>query len=92
MRDHAFEEQLKERLALAEQDKRNAVELAKAQLSGEWQRTAAGKEAEIQDLKARIDAADVARKLAVSEALGAVVKERDTLAHELEQAAASSAA
>lgn len=86
VRDHAFEEQLQDRLALAEQDKRNAVELAKAQLSGEWQRTAAGKEAEIQDLKARIDAAEVARKLAVSEALGAVVKERDTLAHELEQA------
>ena len=45
VRDHAFEEQLQERLALAEQDKRNAVELAKAQLSGEWQRTAAAKEA-----------------------------------------------
>ena len=86
VRDQAFEQQLHERLELAEQDKRNAVELATARLAGELQQAAAARDAEIQGLKARLDAGEVARKLAVAEALGAVEKERDTLANELQQA------
>ena len=86
VRDGDFEQQLHERLALAEQDKRNAVELAQARLAGESQKAAATKDAEIQELKARLDAGEVARKLAVTEALSAVEKERDTLANDLQQA------
>ena len=86
VRDQAFEQQLHERLELAEQDKRNAVELATARLSGELQQAAAARDAEIQGLKARLDAGEVARKLAVAEALGALEKERDALANELQQA------
>ncbi|WP_298924267.1 DUF2130 domain-containing protein [uncultured Ramlibacter sp.] len=86
VRDGEFEQQLHERLELAEQDKRNAVELAQAQVANEMQRLAGTKDAEIQELKARLDAGDVARKLAVAEALGAVEKQRDALANELEQA------
>lgn len=86
VRDNEFEQQLHERLELAEQDKRNAVELAKTKASGELQKTAAAKDAEIQELRARLDAGEVARKLAVTEALSAVEKERDALANELEQA------
>ena len=88
VRDQAFEQQLHERLELAEQDKRNAVELATARLTGELQQAAAARDSEIQALKARLDAAEVARKLAVAEALGAVEKERDALANELQQARA----
>ena len=86
VRDQAFEQQLHERLELAEQDKRNAVELATTRLAGELQQAAAARDAEIQGLKARLDAGEVARKLAVAEALGAVEKERDALANELQQA------
>ena len=86
VRDGDFEQQLHERLALAEQDKRNAVELAQARLAGESQKAAATKDAEIQELKARLDAGEVARKLAVTEALSVVEKERDTLANDLQQA------
>jgi hypothetical protein len=86
VRDNAFEQQLHERLELAEQDKRNAVELAKSQLSSELQRAAAAKDAEIQGLKAKIDAGEVQRQLAVAQALSAVEKERDALARELAQA------
>ncbi|HRH79494.1 MAG TPA: DUF2130 domain-containing protein [Thiobacillaceae bacterium] len=86
VRDADFDKQLHERLELAERDKRNAVELARTQVAGEMQRTAAAKDAEIQELKARLDAGDVARRLAVTEALSAVEKERDALAHELAQA------
>ena len=86
VRDSEFEQQLHERLELAEQDKRNAIELAETKIASELQKTAAAKDAEIQDLKARLDAEDVAKKLAVTEALGAVEKERNALANELEQA------
>ena len=86
VRDADFEKQLHERLELAEQDKRNAIELAEAKLAGELQKAAAAKDTEIQTLKAKLDAGDVARKLAVTEALSAVEKERDALANELAQA------
>jgi hypothetical protein len=86
VRDGAFEQQLHERLELAEQDKRNAVELAQAQVASAMQNTAVAKDSEIQALKARLDAGEVVRKLAVTEALSAVHKERDALANKLAQA------
>ena len=92
VRDSDFDKQLHERLELAEQDKRNAVELAQAKVANELQKTTAAKDTEIQELKAKLDAGEVARKLAVAEALGAVQKERDALAHELEQARLEKAA
>ena len=90
VRDTEFEKQLHERLELAEQDKRNAVELAQAKATSELQKAAAAKDAEIQALKARIEADEVARKLAVTEALSVVEKQRDALANELEQAKSES--
>ena len=86
VRDSDFDKQLHERLELAEQEKRNAIELAEAKIANELQKTSSAKDAEIQELKARLDAGEVARQLAVAEALSAVEKERDTLAKELEQA------
>jgi hypothetical protein len=86
IRDSEFEKQLHERLELAEQDKRNAVELAQTKLASEMQRATTVKDTEIQELKARLEAGEVARKLAVAEALSAVERERDTLANELAQA------
>jgi len=86
VRDTEFDKQLHERLELAEQDKRNAVELAQTKVASEMQKAAVAKDSEIQELKARLDAGEVARKLAVTQALSAVEKERDTLANELEQA------
>ncbi|MDE3022433.1 MAG: DUF2130 domain-containing protein [Pseudomonadota bacterium] len=85
VRDSEFEKQLNERLELAEQDKYNAVELAQTKAASELQKAAATKDAEIQELKARLDAGEVARKLAVTEALSAVEKERDVLANDLEK-------
>jgi hypothetical protein len=86
VRDAEFEQQLHDRLELAEQDKTNALELAGTKAASELQKTAAAKDAEIQELKAKLDAGDVTQKLAVTEALSAVEKERDALANELEQA------
>ena len=51
VRDGAFEQQLHERLELAEQDKRNAVGLALAKAASEMQKSAVAKDSEIQALK-----------------------------------------
>ena len=86
VRDGDFEQQLHQRLELAEQDKRNAIELATARAASESQKVAVAKDTEIQGLKAKLDAGEIARKLAVAEALSAVEKERDAIANALEQA------
>ena len=86
VRDSEFEQQLHERLELAEKDKQNAVELAKEKVSSEMQKATAVKDTEIQELKAKLDAGDISQRLAVSEALKVVEKERDALTNELKQA------
>lgn len=86
VRNSEFDKQLHERLELAERDKRSAVELAKEKAGSAMQKAAAAKDAEIQELKAKLDEGETARKLAVTEALTAVEKERDELANELKQA------
>ncbi|MCA9602454.1 MAG: DUF2130 domain-containing protein, partial [Myxococcales bacterium] len=86
VRDSDFERQLHERLELAEQDKRNAVELAQAKVASELQQAASAKDAEIQELKTRLEAEEVARQLAIAQALTAVEKDRDALASALKQA------
>jgi hypothetical protein len=83
VRDGDFEKQLHERQELAEREKRDAIALAEANVTNALQKTAAAKDTEIQALKAQLDAGEVARKLAVTEALGVVSKERDQLANEL---------
>ena len=86
VRDKAFDQQLHERLALAEKEKDSAVALATAKAASELEKKAAAKDAEIQALSAKIEASDVAQKLAVFEALSALEKERDLLASEIKQA------
>lgn len=86
VRDSEFEQQLHERLQLAEKDKLNAVELAREKAAGEMQKVTATRDAELQELKARLEARETAQKLAVKQALSAVEKERDELANRLNQA------
>ena len=86
VRDSEFEQQLHERLELAERDKINAVELAKEKFGSEMQKSAAAKDTEIQGLRAKLDAGEVTQQLAVTEALKIVEKDRDALASELKQA------
>ena len=69
-----------ERLELAEREKRDAIALAEAKVAHALQGAAARKDAEIQALQAQLAAGEVARKLAMAEALGVVSKERDALA------------
>tara|TARA_R110002110_G_C13459829_1_gene718107 strand:+ start:3219 stop:4562 length:1344 start_codon:yes stop_codon:yes gene_type:complete len=86
VRDSEFDQQLRERLELAERDKKNEVELAKSNIRSDMQELASAKDAEINKLEAKLGAEEVARKLAVAESLKEVEKERDVLANELEKA------
>ena len=86
VRDSEFDQQLNERLHLAEKEKISAVELAKERVGNEMQKAAATKDAEILELKAKLNAGEVAQKLAVTEALKSVERERDELANQLQQA------
>ena len=74
VRDRDFEQQLNKRLALADQDKRNAIELAMAK-----------KQNELQELEAQLRSRDVQQQLAVKQAVTASEKQRDLLATELQQ-------
>lgn len=88
VRDSEFDKQLHDRLALAEQEKKSALELADAKAASALRDAAAASAAEVQALKARLEASEVSQKMAVTEALALVEKQRDTLANELEQARA----
>lgn len=116
VRDHQFEEELQNRLALAEKEKESAIQIAEAkvreslleqltqketaiaklksdaavelaqklaQKEAEVAKVKAEKANELMQLKAQIDNAEVAKKLAVTEALHKIEKERDALLHEV---------
>ncbi|MGJ8662061.1 MAG: DUF2130 domain-containing protein [Marinicella sp.] len=86
VRDHEFDEQLHERLELAEKEKQSAIELATTKVTSELEKAAAAKDAEIKALMNKLDAGEVKQQLAVKEALSAIEKERDQLLNELKQA------
>jgi hypothetical protein len=85
VRNKEFDQELHERLELAEQAKLNAIELAKMQVEKEYKNTEISKDAEIQELKNKLEVSDRERQYAVNEALNHIQKERDSLAHELEK-------
>ena len=62
VRDSEFDQQLHDRLALAEKEKNSAIELAKAKLTNELQQSSSAKDAAIQELKARLQAAEALAK------------------------------
>lgn len=105
VRDHQFENELRERLEIAEKEKESAVKLAEANAKNSIQADIAKKDKEIAELKAdkerelavlsakkdseiaemksKINVAATEKKLAVTEAVDVVEKERDKLIGEL---------
>ena len=116
VRDHQFEEELQNRLNLAEKEKESAVKLAEATIKNSLQEQLAQKDAELAKLKAdkeielsqklsqkdnellqlktqnvnevtqlqaKLENAEVAKKLAVTEAVQLIEKERDQLVNEV---------
>ncbi|KAF0092536.1 MAG: hypothetical protein FD141_720 [Fusobacteria bacterium] len=84
VRNEAFDKALNDRLVLAEQDKRNAIELAEIKIISEMDKKATMKEVEIERLKEELKSVDIAKQLALKEALGTIEKERDDLKRDLE--------
>ncbi len=67
VRDHQFQEELENRLTLAEKDKESAIKLAEANLKNKLQEELAQKDKELIELKAKAEK-DLAEKLAQKEA------------------------
>lgn len=95
VRNHEFEKELHGRLELLEKDKESAVKLAEANAKSALQndiakkdteivRLKAEKDAETNKLKARMESTETEKKLAVTEAITKVEKERDDLKNKLQ--------
>ena len=85
VRDSEFDQQLHDRLALAEKEKLTAVELATAKAASALQKSAAEKDSEIQALQSQLKSGDDSKALAVSQAVSKLERERDALANQLAQ-------
>ena len=94
VRDHQFEEELANRLGIAEKEKDSAVKLAEANIKNSSQEEIAKKDKQLTELKAKSDAelaemkskiqnAEIEKKLEVSIAVKEIEKERDDLANDL---------
>lgn len=79
------EQKLLEKIAILEKEKESAVKLAEVTAKNSSQEDIAKKEAEITKLQSQIEAAQTEKKLAVTEALKIVEKERDELLHKLDK-------
>ena len=86
VRNDQFEKELHDRLNEAEQRQKTEVALAEAKISEKLKAEASKKDAELAELKAKLNATETEKKLAVQEALSKVEKERDKLESELEMA------
>lgn len=85
VRDHEFEHDLKERLRLADKEKKVEIELAESQLTNKLALKAAQKDAEIAELKQKLEAAGMNQKIAVTDAVHSIEKERDQFQNQLKQ-------
>jgi hypothetical protein len=81
--DHEFEKELYERVEMLKKDKENAVKLAEANITNTLQKDLAKKDAELAEMKSKVSNVELEKKLAVTEAVNKIEKERDELAGEL---------
>lgn len=85
VRDEDFKKQLYERLELAKQEKEQAIELECSKVENQLQKNIAAKEIEIQEYKAKLEAAENQKQLAVTKAVNEIQKQCDELQHHLKQ-------
>ncbi len=77
--DQEFANEIQERVKLLEKEKESAVKLAEANITSNLQTTIAKKDTELAEIKSKVVNAELEKKLAVTEAINAVEKERDNL-------------
>lgn len=83
VRDEEFNKDLKERERMFAADKESSVKLAEANITNILQADLAKKETELAEIKSKMNNVELEKKLAISEAVNKVEKERDELAGEL---------
>ena len=83
VRDHQFEEELTNRLAIAEKEKDNAVKIAEANLKNSLQKELTKKDRQLTEMKYKIQNAETKKKLEISEAIKKIEKERNDLLNDL---------
>ena len=85
VRDNEFEQELKNRLDLLENDKKQSIQLAIQNLKIEMQESSSIKNNKIQYLQSQLSSAESDKKLAVNHAKHSAEKERDSIAYMLEK-------
>jgi hypothetical protein len=88
--DKEFDEQLKQRLELAEKSKLDAVELAEAKLRSNLKDEVREKESTIENLQSLLNTGKTTQELAVKDAVTELEKEKANLENQLRQAQADS--
>lgn len=83
VRDHEFENELHNRIALIEKDKESAVKLAEAETRNALQADMAKKDAELARLQSKLDNVETEKKLELNEAVSRLERERDSLTNNL---------
>ncbi len=81
--NHEFEKELNERVEILKKDKENAIKLAEANIAIILQKDLTAKDAELAEIKSKISNVELETKLAVTEAVNKIEKERDELAGQL---------
>ena len=80
VRDEEFKKELKERERMFAADKENAIKLAEANITNTLQKDLVKTGAELAEMKSKINNAELVKKLAVTEAVNKIEKERDEIA------------
>ena len=83
VRDKQFEKEIKNRLISAEKEKETAVQLAKLTLEKNLEEKLAKKEMELNELKSKIEAANISKELEIAKTVKNIEQERDELISKL---------
>ncbi len=84
VRDHEFQDELRQREELLKIEKESAVKLAEERTKNELKDDLVKKDIALAELKAKIQSAETEKTLAITQAVTKVEKERDRLASDLE--------
>ncbi|MBH70413.1 MAG: hypothetical protein CMP69_04155 [Flavobacteriales bacterium] len=84
VRDQEFEKEIKNRLEIANKEKSAALQLKEAELKNLLNKELSNRDIKIKALQSKIDQADTEKKLALSEAITVVEREKDKLKSDLQ--------
>lgn len=79
VRNHEFEKEINNRLALANTEKDTAIKLAEANIKNVLQQSLSDKDRELSELNARLSAIKIEKDLEINKAVSSVEKERNEL-------------